>query len=751
MRIPIVSVLALLTSLPVLADCSVYRDALQRSACEKEEAQRYMRNQEAIRAQHQRYWQSRQADEAPAQPERRPIDEAWEQYKRMGAEQRTGAELAEQARAQEQAREQRMAPARRQEQAGHFDRCLETTADILKHAVWRTESYAEAKEIAGKCHQGKGQLDAAIDDYTQAIESYGSYWTGAYRIYRRLWTLYALNGRYPEALALKRDIRYTDHHDYLTDIAIEAANEGRTAEAVALLQLGLEEESRTPGKQAIFDRMRRNLATIQANGHSREEYERRFGELSERTIRLHEAGKYPEAVVAAQAVLAFLDQPPDRHPEADDRRVTALHNLAWSLASSGRHAEAESALKQALAIREKPTSQATFGLYYSFAEDGLAKALVGLANLYRQQQRHAEAEPLRRRLHALLEKTQGPGSPATLIALNHLAVDLNEMGRRADAEALFRKGVSLAETNADAKDALTLLRGNLAGLLRGSGRPDAADALLAGKRLADLPAAPAKPAADWRDDWRKLYDTALRMNEDDDADQAVAIAKAREALALAEQKGGAQHRLVAESRNTLAVCLRTDKQHPEAEKQYLQALREAEAADGKDSDLVAIIATELATLYDFQDRHAEALPLHRRALAIRGKGANLLALEESLGWLARHHKIQRQYAEAEPYYRRLVELAEHLNGRDHPAVAKALNELGHNHLMLNRYADAEPLHLRALAIADRDPAKNRRLLRDTLDELVSLYTWMKKVEERERYRQRRDGLAQGGPAQDRRV
>lgn len=210
---------------------------------------------------------------------------------------------------------------------------------------------------------------------------------------------------------------------------------------------------------------------------------------------------------------------------------------------------------------------------------------------------------------------------------------------------------------------------------------------------------------------------------------------------MAVREGGAHHPLVSASRYRLGVCLRTDEQTREAEQHYLQAIKEAEVAVGKESDFVAVVATELATLYDEQERYAEALPLHQRALAIREKGNNPLVLEANLRLFALHHTAQLHYAEADPYYRRRLESAERHNGPDHPAVAVALNALGRNHFMLKRYNEAEPLYLRALAIAEREATKNPRLLRDTLDELASLYLWMKKPDEAARYKQRRDTLA----------
>lgn len=299
------------------------------------------------------------------------------------------------------------------------------------------------------------------------------------------------------------------------------------------------------------------------------------------------------------------------------------------------------------------------------------------------------------------------------MALNKMGVALVGLKRFDEAEARFNQALTKS--------------------------PSEEQAAFAREQLAAL--AKLRKPVDWRHEWRKLYDTALRMNEDDAADQAVAISKAREALAMAVREGGAHHPLVAASRYRLGVCLRTDEQTREAEQHYLQAIKEAEVAVGKESDFVAVVATELATLYDEQERYAEALPLHQRALAIREKGNNPLVLEANLRLFALHHTAQLHYAEADPYYRRRLESAERHNGPDHPAVAVALNALGRNHFMLKRYNEAEPLYLRALAIAEREATKNPRLLRDTLDELASLYLWMKKPDEAARYKQRRDTLA----------
>lgn len=622
MRIAIASTLFLLTSLPVLADCSVYRDALQRSACEKEEAQRYMREQQSIRDQHQSYYRREQSGEAENQP-RSEIDRQAEEQRRWEA----GRAERERSNSQAlQSLQQVVDQAAALEKSGRPAECLQVLGKIYERFPWGNAETAAAWGQSGRCHEALGNREQAMNDYINGIKQQAGSVVQE-PIQRRLWTLYILEGRIDDAQELNREtIHYPRHGavDYANDTAVGLFDEGRYAESAELLEMAIRQEQYFKDRQNLFDVMRRNLA-----------------KAKEMMARTPTKNAQPEA----------------RNNNQEEYR------LIYAMAEGKVREDHEATLRAAEAA-------------IAYVDEAGAHSLEALA-------------------------------------LNFMGEALLGLKRFDEAESRFKEVLTKS--------------------------PSAEQAAFAREQLAALEKR--RATTDWRDAWRTLHDTARRMDEDDDADQAVAIAKAREALALAEQKGGAQHRLVAESRNTLAVCLRTDQQYPEAEQQYLQALREAEAADGKDSDLVAIIATELATLYDYRTRHAEALPLHRRALAIREKGNNLLALEKSLDLLVDHYRNQRQFVEAEPYSRRLVELAERLNGPDHPIVAVAHTDLGFILFMLKRYNEAEPLYLRALAIAEKNAAKQPRLLQGTLDSLANLYLWMKKPDEAARYKQRRDTLA----------
>ena len=66
--------------------------------------------------------------------------------------------------------------------------------------------------------------------------------------------------------------------------------------------------------------------------------------------------------------------------------------------------------------------------------------------------------------------------------------------------------------------------------------------------------------------------------------------------------------------------------------------------------------------------------------------------------LARLYGSQGRYAEAEPLYKRSLEIREKKLGKDHPDVATALNNLAELYKSQGRYEEAEPLYQRALAI-----------------------------------------------------
>ena len=78
-------------------------------------------------------------------------------------------------------------------------------------------------------------------------------------------------------------------------------------------------------------------------------------------------------------------------------------------------------------------------------------------------------------------------------------------------------------------------------------------------------------------------------------------------------------------------------------------------------------------------------------------------------------------AQAEPLYRRALEIRERALGPDHPDVVASLNNLAGLYALEQRYAEAEPLYRRALAINERIDGKDAASTGVILKNLASLY------------------------------
>jgi tetratricopeptide (TPR) repeat protein len=103
-----------------------------------------------------------------------------------------------------------------------------------------------------------------------------------------------------------------------------------------------------------------------------------------------------------------------------------------------------------------------------------------------------------------------------------------------------------------------------------------------------------------------------------------------------------------------------EKNYAEAEKQFLDALKEAERFPNDDP-----------------------------------------RLRLTLNNLAETYRDQAKYSEAEPFYKRVLERDERALGPEHPNVAASLNNLANNYRVLGKYAEAEPLYQRALGIWEK--------------------------------------------------
>ncbi len=148
--------------------------------------------------------------------------------------------------------------------------------------------------------------------------------------------------------------------------------------------------------------------------------------LNAQFAQLYQAGRYAEAVEIAKRSLALAEN--QTHPDA---RVLGqcLNNLGLLYRTQGRYAEAEPLLKRSLATFEKGpgpdyldvSGAPTFEKGPGPDHLDSSGALSNLAELYREQSRYLEAEPLYQRSLALAERA-GPDHPSVGRSLNNLAL-----------------------------------------------------------------------------------------------------------------------------------------------------------------------------------------------------------------------------------------------------------------------------------------------------------------------------------------
>ena len=148
-----------------------------------------------------------------------------------------------------------------------------------------------------------------------------------------------------------------------------------------------------------------------------------------------------------------------------------------------------------------------------------------------------------------------------------------------------------------------------------------------------------------------------------------------------------------------------------------------EKALGPEHPDVALGLNNLALLYYGQGRYAEAEPLYKRALEILEKvlGPDHPDVARGLNNLALLYDSQGRYAEAEPLYRRALGIKEKAFGPDHPDVAASLHNLATLYYYQGRHAEAEPLHKRSLAIWAQALGPDHPSVATGLNNLANLY------------------------------
>ena len=464
--------------------------------------------------------------------------------------------------------------------------------------------------------------------------------------------------------------------------------------------------------------------------------------LNRQFVQLYEQGKYAEATLIAQRVvalaertfgkehpdtLAFIDdlaalyRAQDRYSEAEAlyrraltarehvfglenlRTVGSVNDLADLLRTQRRYAEAERLFQRVIEARERVLGKEH--------PDTLA-SVNNLAEVYVAQGRDAEAEPLLRRALAARERVLGPEHPDTLTSMNNLAEVYGAQGRYGEAEPLLERALAARERVLGPEHPGTLASlDNLAGLYQSQGRYSEAEPLLtralAGWKRVLGPEHPDTLTSE--SNLAALYNAQGRYNE--------AEPLYRRALAVGERVLGPEHPNTLTSVNDLAALYYAQGRYSEAEPLLKRALSVRERVLGPEHPNTLTSVNDLAALYWIQNRYGEAEPLFKRALAARERalGSEHPATLTSMNNLAEVYYSQGRYIEAEPLYRRALAVGERVLGLEHPDTLRTASNLGELYQQQGCYSEAEPLLKRVLA------AKERVLGPEHADTLASVH------------------------------
>ena len=175
--------------------------------------------------------------------------------------------------------------------------------------------------------------------------------------------------------------------------------------------------------------------------------------------------------------------------------------------------------------------------------------------------------------------------------------------------------------------------------------------------------------------------------------------------------------------NRQAIKLYREGKYAEAIPLAKRALAIREKALGPNHPAVATILNNLANLYDAQGNYAESKPFHQRALTIREKalGPDHPDVANSLNNLAVLYRNQGNYVDAELLLQRTLAIYKRVREPNHPDIARSPNNLAEIYKAQGNYTDAAPLLQQALTIYKKTFGSNHPKVAGVLNNLSGLY------------------------------
>ena len=496
---------------------------------------------------------------------------------------------------------------------------------------------------------------------------------------------------------------------------------------IVLSTLGWSSKSRAQdyGKESRGSKAESLTLLLLTDGNIRGKSEDVILELAKKADKLIEEGRYSEAALIWEQILAWSD----KYLGAENPSTAkSLNKLAWLYSRQGLYDKAETLYAKALSIHEKElgpqhleTAASLNNLAFIYARQGLldkaetlyiralvirkkalgtqhpdtAISLNNLGGLYSEKGDYKKAEPLYVRALGINEKALGPSHPITANNLSNLALLYGNQGAYTKAIPLSIRALAIREKVLGARHRSTAASlNNLASLYMEIGSYDMAEPLIT-RAIAINESALGAHHPDTAVSLENLASLYAAQGRYSKAEPLYA-----RSLVIKEVSLGPQHYKTATTLNELASIYSDLGNFDKAEKFYLRALAIREKTLGSQHPETANSLNNLALLYSQKGYYAKAEKLYTRALAIREKGLGLQHPDTavSLNNLGGLYSEQGAYGKAEPFYVRALAIREKVLGIQHPDTAASLNNLGGLYSEQGAYGKAEPLYIRSLAI-----------------------------------------------------
>lgn len=371
-----------------------------------------------------------------------------------------------------------------------------------------------------------------------------------------------------------------------------------------------------------------------------------------------------------------------------------------------------------------------FLVYDSYLPAGsidVANMKTDLGMTYGRLERFKEAEQYFAESLAIFEKNPSPGNVNVALDLQNLAFYCKQRGQYAQAESLIKRAVEAyqADTNPAHAPGLSFAFADLAEIYRLEGKTanaeEVARASIAREETAGRPESALMS--------RNLNELSLVVSERGRESEAAKLLARSDRM---DEKLGLNSLNGSASLNNRALAAMGKGNYTETESLFKQAIAQSEKEPAADKRGLALELNNLATLYrdEAQFDMTLAEPLFRRALAIRedSLGPEHPETAQTLSDMALLYFYEERYADAEVFAKRALPGQEKFNGPESYEISLTLNRLGISERNLGKFEEAEVALKRALAIREKHLSSHHPAIATSLENLASLYAMEGKMD-----------------------